>query len=201
MNTTIKLLMLSDIFIVTGFGLISPILAIFFKENLIGGTIFTVGLASTIFLIVKSIVQIPFSKYVDRHDHKVRWLIRGTLLISMVPFIYIFSKSIYQIYFAQVLYGIGAAMAYPTWLGLFSTHLDKKHERFEWGLYSTSVGLGAAVTAAVAEYIGFTYTFMLVGLLSLVGCAILFNLERKEDKTNKALSIHYHKRRKLVNHR
>ena len=48
---TIKLLMISDIFLVTGFGLIDPILAIFIKENLIGGSIFAAGFASTLFLV------------------------------------------------------------------------------------------------------------------------------------------------------
>ena len=45
MNRTIKLLMISDIFVITGFGLIDPILAIFIKENLTGGTIFAAGFA------------------------------------------------------------------------------------------------------------------------------------------------------------
>ena len=54
MNRTIKLLMFSDIFVLTGFGLIEPILAIFIKENLVGGTIFAAGLASMIFLVTKS---------------------------------------------------------------------------------------------------------------------------------------------------
>lgn len=94
MNRTIKLLMISDIFVLTGFGLISPILAIFIKDNLIGGTIFAAGLASTLFLITKSVIQLPFSRYVDKHDDTKRWLILGTLFISIVPFIYIFSNHI-----------------------------------------------------------------------------------------------------------
>src|SRR3989338_11595327 len=105
MNRVIKLLMFSDIFVSTGFGLIEPILAIFIKENMIGGTIFAAGLASTLFLITKSIVQLPFSKYVDSHDDKVKWLMIGTFLIGMVPFIYIFARSISFIYVAQVIYG------------------------------------------------------------------------------------------------
>jgi len=131
MNKTIKMLMISDIFVMTGFGLITPILAIFIKDNIVGGTIFTAGVASTLFLLVKSVLQLPFSKYVDSHDDKVRWLILGTLLVTAVPFIYIFSSHIYYIYLAQIIYGIGSALAFPTWLSLWSTHLDTKHEGFE----------------------------------------------------------------------
>ena len=44
MNRTIILLTVSDIFLLTGFGLMQPILAIFIKENLIEGTIFVQNL-------------------------------------------------------------------------------------------------------------------------------------------------------------
>jgi DHA1 family quinolone resistance protein-like MFS transporter len=197
MNRTIKLLTISDIFVLTGFGLIAPILAIFIKDNLIGGTIFAAGIASTLFLVTKCAVQLPFSRYVDRHEDKVKWLVVGTLIISAVPFIYIFAKHIYMIYFAEILYGFGSGLAYPTWLGLWSTNLDKKQESFEWSLYSTLTGLGTAATAAIgaaiAEFIGFTYTFIIVGIMSLLGCFILFGLERKKEKLEK-VRYRYHKK-------
>lgn len=205
MNRTIKLLMLSDIFLVTGFGLIDPILAIFMKDNLIGGTIFAVGVSSTIFLVTKSLVQLPFSKYVDSHDNKIRWLIAGTFLISIVPFIYILANDIKLIYLAQVLYGVGAGFASPTWLSLWTTHLDRKHESFEWSLYSTTVGIGIALTAligaAIAEYIGFRYTFVITGIMAFAGGCILFILEKNDEKMKtekKGISHHYHQRRKLI---
>jgi len=185
MNKAIKLLILSDIFVVTGFGLISPILAIFIKENLVGGTIISAGIASTIFLLTKNIVQLPFSKYVDKYDDRVFWLILGTFMIACVPFMYIFAKSIYMLFLAQIIYGFGAALAYPTWFSVWTSHLDKKHKAFEWSLYSACVGIGTAVTAAIgsaiSEYIGFVYTFAIVGIMALVGCGILFKLDREKN--------------------
>ncbi len=202
MNKTIKLLIISDIFVITGFGLIDPILAIYIKENLIGGTIFAAGIASTLFLVTKSIIQLPFSRYVDSHKDKVRWLITGVFLISLVPFIYIFAKNINYVYIAQIIHGVGSGLAYPTWLSLWSTHLDKKHEGYEWSLYSTLTGLGtastAAIGAAIAQFIGFVYTFLLVGLMSLLGGIILFALEKKKIKLGKIPIYHYHKKRKLI---
>ncbi len=202
MNRTIKLLMFSDIFVATGFGLVEPILAIFIKENLAGGTIFAAGLAGALFIITKSAVQLPFSRYVDRHDKKVRWLLVGTFLIAMVPFVYIFSTDIRFIYAAQVLYGLGSGLAYPTWLGLWSTNLDRNHESFEWSLYSTLVGLGTAsaatIGAGIAELAGFRYTFALVGIMALAGCFVLFFLERKREKMMRTGMRTYPRRRKLV---
>ncbi|MEK6809283.1 MAG: MFS transporter [Nanoarchaeota archaeon] len=207
MNRTIKLLILSDILTLTGFGLIAPILAIFIKDNLIGGTIFTAGIASTIFLITKSSIQLPFSRYVDKHDDKVKWLIVGTFVVSLVPWIYIFSDHIYLIYVAEIIHGIGSGIVYPTWLGLWSLNLDRKQESFEWSFYSTCISIGTAITAAIgaamAEFVGFTITFLVVWAMSLVGFGILFFLERKERKKRKITPEikHYPNRIKATNGR
>jgi len=186
MNRTIKLLIISDIFVLTGLGLISPILAIFIKENLIGGSIFAAGLASTLFLVTKSVLQLPFSRYVDSHDEKVKWLIVGTFLIAVVPFLYIYATDVKFIYLAEFIHGIGSGLAYPTWIGLWSMNLDKKHESFEWSVYSTFVGIGvaasAAIGAAIAYFVGFAFTFIFVGIMALIGCFVLFWLQRKSEK-------------------
>ena len=202
MNRTIKLLMISDIFLITGFGLISPILAIFIKENLIGGTIFTAGLASTTHIVLKSLIQLPFSKYVDSHDDKIKWLLLGTFLMATVPFIYMQATHIVHIFIAQVIFGISSGLSFPTWLGLWSTNLDKKHESFEWSLYSTLTGLGTASTAAIgagiAQYFSFKVTFLGAGFMAMIGALILFTLEKKRVKTEKVAAINYHKKRKLI---
>lgn len=45
MNRTMRLLLLSDIFVLTGFGLIQPILAIYINDGVVtGGTMLTAGL-------------------------------------------------------------------------------------------------------------------------------------------------------------
>lgn len=203
MNRTIKLLMLSDVLILTGFGLIAPILAIFIKDNLAGGTIFAAGFASTLFLVTKSSIQLPFSRYVDRSEDKIKWLIVGAFVISLVPWLYIFSTNIYFIYAAEILHGIGNGLAYPTWLGLWSIHLDKNKESFEWSLYSTGISVGTAITAAagaaMAEFVGFTVTFLVVWVMSLAGCGVLFFLERKKEKEHKAEIKDYPKKSKAAN--
>ncbi|MCX6817237.1 MAG: MFS transporter [Candidatus Aenigmarchaeota archaeon] len=195
MNRTIKLLMIADIFFLTGFGLISPILAIYIKDNLAGGTIFTAGLASALFLVTKSAIQLPFSKYVDKSDDKVRLLVIGTVVASTVPFIYIFADNIIYVYVAEIVAGIGAGFSFPTWLGLWSTNLDKGHESYEWSLYSTLTGVGTAATAAIgaaiAEFIGFKYTFLFVGVMALASCFILFQLETKGAKIVKKTDYKY----------
>ncbi len=184
MNKVIRFLLLSDVFIITGFGLIAPILAIYINENLIGGTMLRAGIASAIFLITKSIIQIPFSKFVDKKDEyfDLMWLLLGALLVCIVPFIYIFSDTIWGIFFAQFLYGIGSAFSYPTWLKIWNSHLDSHHETFEWSVYSSAIALSSAFASVfgawISEIFGFITTFAFVGIISFVGFVMLGYLRK-----------------------
>jgi len=183
MNRTMKLLLLSDIFVLTGFGLIQPILAIYIDGGVAGGTMLSAGLASALFLFTKSMVQLPFGHYVDKQPGKTKWLILGTFLMAGVPIIYISANSIYHIYLAEIIYGLGSGLAYPTWLGLWSANLDRGRESFQWSVYSTSTGLGTAATgaggAAVASVVGFDATFIMAGLLCMLGCLALIYMGRR----------------------
>jgi MFS family permease len=186
MNRTMKMLMLSDIFVLTGFGLIQPILAIFINGGVAGGTVLTAGIASALFMLTKSLVQLPFGRYIDGHEKKMQWLMMGTLLMAVVPIIYVTAHSVYQVYLAEVIYGLGSGLAYPTWLGIWTLNLDKGKESFQWSVYSTSTGIGTAATgaagAAISSFAGFTATFLLAGLLCLLGCAALFVLETRNAR-------------------
>jgi DHA1 family quinolone resistance protein-like MFS transporter len=187
MNRTMKLLMLSDIFVLTGFGLIQPILAIYINDGgLTGGTMLSAGVASALFLFVKSLVQLPFGHYVDKQPGKSKWLILGTFLMAAVPLIYLSANSINHIYLAETVYGLGSGLAYPTWLGLWSANLDKGKESFQWSVYSTSTGIGTAATgaagAALASQAGFAATFISAGLLCLLGCLALIVMDRRSTR-------------------
>ncbi len=98
-----------------------------------------------------------------------------------------YATRVEHIYVAQVLYGVGSGLAYPTWLSLWSTHLDRHHEGYEWSLYSTLTGIGTAAAAGIGaglvQFVGFRPAFLMVGILSLFGCFILFFLNAKELKT------------------
>jgi DHA1 family quinolone resistance protein-like MFS transporter len=202
MNKMIRVLMFSDLLIMSGFGLIAPILAIYFKESVQGGSIFAAGLATTIYFVTKSIIQLPFSRYVDAHDHTANFLFWGTILVSITPFIYFFAKDMNTIYFAQVVLGIGNGVACSCWLGLWSSHLDKHHESFEWSLYSTTTNTGAAVAALIGAFItqkfGFRMAFLFVGGLSILGNILLLQVVEDKKKVTKAIHHHYHVHRKLA---
>lgn len=182
MNKTLKLLIFSDIFVLSGFGLIAPIMAIFIDSNLTDGSIFSAGLASAIFLITHASLQLLFS-YKFRPKDRLWMLKLGTLIIALVPVGYILSTSIYHIYIVEFIYGVGAAFSYPAWSSLFTSNLENGKRGFQYSVYSSSVGIGTALTAArgawLAEQIGFQWVFVMTGVMSMIGLFILFKLQKK----------------------
>ncbi len=199
MDRTLILLTISDILVLSGFGLVTPILAIFIKEDLVGGSVAAAGIAVGIFWGLKSILQLPFSRIIDSRRKKARFLIFGTFLIAFVPFIYILAKSVYHIYIAQAVYAIGAALAYPAWISLFTIHLNKKHRGFEWAIWSTGIGLGTGISAFIGaglvSVIGFRAIFLIVGALSIIGMFILFFLDRSYERKLMTLDGLIHQRK------
>lgn len=186
MRKVLKILIASDVIYYTGFGLVAPIFAIFLKEDLIGGSIVAAGIASTIYILVKSIVQLPLAKYVDKHTHKANLLIWGSFITAFVPFLYILATNVNHIYYIQVLYGVTSAMTYPSWLSLFSTHLSRRKEGFEWSVYSTWVGIGTAIAAYIGAYIadlfGFDMLFYIIGIFAFIRAIVVCFLEKREIK-------------------
>lgn len=85
----------------SGWGLINPILAVFFTEQIIGGSVAVAGLASTVYFFTKSIFQIPIARAIDLK--KGEWddfwvMVLGSLLITAAPFLFIFARLPWHIY-------------------------------------------------------------------------------------------------------
>jgi DHA1 family quinolone resistance protein-like MFS transporter len=182
MNTTLKLLIISDILVYGALGFVGPILSIFIDSNLTGGGIFTAGLASTVYLVTLSFLQIIFAYKFNPKDRLwMLWL--GTGIIALVPIGYIFSTSIWHLFLAEFAYGIGAAFAYPSWSSLFTANLEKGKRGFQYSIYSSGLGIGTAITAAVggliAQTVGFKFVFVITSLLAIFGLLVLFKLNKK----------------------
>lgn len=182
-NKIVRVLVLGDILFFSAFGLVTPIFAIFITKQIAGATIATVGFATTVTLLTRSILQMPVARFVDKRKGEKDdffMMIIGSTLISLVPFAYMFIRTPLGLYAAQMALGIGAAMGNPGWYAIFTRHIDKSREGTEWTLENVSVGLSAAGAAAIggilAQQFGFRNLFFIVGILSLVGVIILISL-------------------------
>lgn len=185
-NPVIRILTISDVMILGGFGLVSPIFAIYITDSIIGGSIEVVGIASMIYLLVKSLGQIPIAFFIDklRGERDDFWMMFfGSILFGLAPFLYIYISTPIQLYFVQFLYGLGAAMSTPTWYAIFTKHIDKNKEGVEWGMYSTMVDIGSAGTASLGAFLaalfGFEKLFLVVGVISLIGSFYLLLIYNK----------------------
>ena len=184
-NRVIKILIVSDFFLLSGLGLVSPILAVFIIDNIQGGDVAVVGMAVGIYWILKSIIQVPVGKYLDKnHGEKddFYFLIIGTFAASLVPLGFIFASLPWHIYALQIIQAIAMAMAVPSWGGIFIRHIDKGKEATTWGVESAAVGIGAGsagiIGGIIAKSFGFVPLFVGVSILGIIA-ACLFILISK----------------------
>jgi DHA1 family quinolone resistance protein-like MFS transporter len=188
-NPVIKTLTISDIFILSGFGLISPVFAVFLTDNIRGGSVEVAGLAAAIYLVTKALGQLPAAQIIDkiRGERDDFWaMVIGSLFTSLVPLLYLLAHTPESIYLIQFVYGLSQAFTFPSWLAIFTRHIDPKREGLEWGIYYAMTDLTGAAMAAiggvVAEFFGFAPLFVVVSILSFIGSAWLLLIRGKMRK-------------------
>lgn len=180
-NNLIKILTFSDIIVVSGWGLVSPLIAIFISGQIKGGNLELVGLSTAVYLVTRSILQMPFARLIDKRKGEIDDFIVmavGSFMVCSTAFLYIFSSTAVHILLLQLYSGLGAAMTLPGWYAIFTRHIDKNKEAEEWSFYNAFVGLGGALAGALggflAEKMGFRPLFLLVGIICTFGTSFLF---------------------------
>lgn len=187
MNKPLRALIISDLFIMSSFGLVQPIFSIYILNQIAGATIAAAGMAITIQMFTKALLQIIVGKWTDNEKGNCRELyamLAGSLLISAVPLGYLICKDITDLYIIQVLYGLGQALAYPSWKVLFNRYINQDKAGYEFSIYDTVIGFGVAAAAAIggyfAEIYSFTPLFIAVSILSFLGTLFLTYIFKHE---------------------
>jgi len=180
-SRVIKILTLSDILMMGGFGLVSPIFAVFITDTISGGTLGVAGIAITIYLLTKSIGQIFAAEIIDKIKGEMDdfWSVFiGSILMSLVYLLYLFIHTPTQLYLIQFLLGLTTAFTFPSWMAIYTRHIDHNLEGREWGAYFTLVDLVTAGTAAIggaiAYSLGFAPLFIIVAVTGLLGSLVLW---------------------------
>ena len=187
MNKILRTLILSDLFILSSFGLINPILAIFLLKEISGATVSSIGIAVTVQLFVRALLQIVIGKWADCEKGNCRELYAlfiGSIIISLIPLGLAISTTMTHIYIGQIIFGIGGALTYPSWRVIFTRYMDSNRAGYEWGVYDTIVSLGVACAAAlggfIAERYSFRYLFVIVSIMSFLGTSFLVYIFQQE---------------------
>ncbi|MBU0648996.1 MFS transporter [Patescibacteria group bacterium] len=186
MSRVLKFLIASDILIWSGVSFVTPIIAIFIKEQLVGGSIFAVGLATAMAYLVRAAILVPVGNFNDRDRGNRRefiTLVLGILIMSLTPLSYIFINRVEYFFLAQIIYGVGLALYTPGWLTVWTRFLDGFHEGRSWSIYasflSAAIGLSALAGGYFADLVGFKVVFILVAVFG-VASVIFISLVKKE---------------------
>jgi len=186
-NRIIRTMVISDLIMYSGWGLITPILAIYILEEIKGGNVQIAGIAVGIYWGVKALLQIPLSYFLDNNKGEkddYYCLIAGIILVSLVPIGFIFASLAWHIYFFQIIRAVGMAMVVPSWAGIYTRHIQKKREAFCWGLDSSAVGIGLGiggiVGGVIAKIFGFDFLFLSVSLMGIISAILLSLVGSKE---------------------
>ncbi len=195
-NKVIKVLILSDLALLTGIGFIAPIFAIFLTQNIRGGNIEVAGFAAAIYWILQSGLMVPFGHYLDKnHGEKddLLFIVIGNSLAALAVFGYIFSELPWHIYVLQGIYGLGMGMNMPAYTAIFTRHIDKGREAFDWSMRGALVGFGTGAAGAVggiiAKNFGFNFLFGGVAIFILASAFLLILISKQMRKRDKEMPV------------
>lgn len=183
-NRVVKTLITLDFFYNSAFGSFGPVFAIFIAGGIEGGSAAVAGLATTTYWVVKSLVQLPIARFLDKTDGERDdfWaMFFGYFFGGFVPFGYLFVTEPWHLYLLQGFFGLAMAFAVPGWYSIFTRHVDRWRIGFEWSLQSVfAVGLAYALAAAIGGFVveafGFRALFAGAGILGVAASLILLPL-------------------------
>ncbi len=176
----VKYFVISDFFLLAGWGLIDPVFSVFIIQRVVGGSLMVVGVAAAIYWILRSVLQIPIAKFIDhtpgeRDDFMV--LVGGLLLVGISAIAMVWVTQIWELYLIHAIHAAAFALYYASWPAIFSRHLDKESISLDWSLDSAVGGIGAGITGflggVIAATLGYNAVFISAGLLAFAAAFIL----------------------------
>jgi MFS family permease len=177
----VKYFIISDFFLLAGWGLIDPVFSVFIVQRVVGGTLMTVGIAAAIYWILRSVLQIPIANYLDRTPGErddFMALIGGLMLVGISAIAMCWVTTVWELYVVHAIHAVAFALYYSSWPTIYSRHLDKDSISLDWSLDSAAAGIGAGITGflggVIAGMWGYTVVFVGAGVLAFVAAFVLF---------------------------
>ncbi len=185
LNQVILVIVMAYFVLTAAAGFLPPLYAVFITTQIAGASVASVGLAITIYWITKSVLQLFVARFIDRNRGEIDdfyFMIAGGMLNALFVSLYYFATTITHVYLLQMLIGVADAMVIPPFYAIFTRHIDKGREGFEWSLFSSfSIGAGSAFGAIVGGVlgtaIGFRAVFPMVGILTFIATIMLIFLK------------------------
>lgn len=183
-NPVVKFLIVSDMLLTGAAGMLAPIFALFIDNFIIGSDELVISIAAGLYLVSRSIFQIPIAHLIDRikgEKDDFAFLVIFSVFIALIPLLYLFISTPLQLYAVQILLGLATAFTYPSYMAIFTRHVDKNREGTEWAMYYTMNDLGTAALAVIggylASYYGFHFLIIIIAAISLIGAGLLIPIK------------------------
>lgn len=183
-NGAIKTLLVFIFILNVSAGLYMPIIAIYLSQHIIGVTLTALGISIAVYSITKSLIQIPVARKLDtsngeRDDFYV--LLFGILMAIVYSLGFLMIRNVAELYMLQVFTGIADACIMASFYAIFSHHIDKDSQGFEWSLFSVvgltvSTAIGGMAGGYIASHYGFDTVFVLAASFNAVAAAVLILL-------------------------
>jgi len=184
-NKVIRYFVLCDLFLFSGWGLLSPIMSVFVVQHIAGASLFNAGAAASLYWATRSIVQLPAANRLDKRKGEkddFYILIIGLLLASLAAFSFSLVNTISELYMVVVIQGLAFGLYAPAWSGIFSRHLDKDRFAFDWSMDGVGLGIASTISGLVGGYLadtfGFNIIFYLASFFSFISAVIIFSVPK-----------------------
>lgn len=180
----IRILITSDMLIVGAIGMFAPLYALFVENKIVGANEFVIGLSISIYLVSRSVLQIPLATIIDKikgEKDDYLFLVLFSALMGVTHLGFLFVNRVWQLFLIQMLLGIFTAITYPSYMAIFTRHVDSNMEGTEWGVYYTFTDLSSAALAALGGFLANSYGYnaliITVSALVIFGALILIPIK------------------------
>ena len=174
LNPIVKSFIVSETFLWAAWNTNAPIFSIFAATQIPGGSAEVAAFVFSVHILVRVVFELASGRYLSQSSETKKFItaIAGTSLLSIAYLGFSYTQTAIQLYFFAGLTGMGLGIATPAKNSLFSLHLDKSKESFEWGMYDATVFMAMALAAIVGGFIATNYGFPLLFQLAAVVNAI-----------------------------
>lgn len=168
MNKSILLLCCSVFILVTGTGLVAPLISPY--ANQLGATGVWIGLLFSGFYIIRLLLGSPIGRLADKRGPKyILWL--SFSFYPLIALAYSYASTLPTLLGARILHGIASAMLLPiamTYIGIL-TPIGKEGKYM--GIYNSFIllanSIGPILGGYIADYHGYQSSFMALFYLSV----------------------------------
>ncbi len=186
MRREIKVLLLVELLIALGLGMLGPFYAIYVEK--IANDASIIGYSYAAFWFSVGILSPLFGKFVDRKGGKM-FLLLGGFLAFIVSIGYILVSAVYQLILLEIINGIATACFNPAYKSIVAELTAKKSRGFEYGLLDSISYITYGVSAILATFIftnsGLKPLFVVSGTFQFISSIILTSkISYKNLKSN-----------------